>query len=164
MFETVKKMQAAEITTKIMTIIYAISVVMANKNVGITPHRSASVDKPKDSPGLFGSLDAIVHKVTGMFILKRMIPIRYKADSFGPNNKNGIDRIREAVPTVFAPNASEKNPPNTFPVHAASAGKRINEKDTPTMLGKLIPTNDLIKIDIKQRIITIKKVRFAFEM
>jgi hypothetical protein len=83
--------------------------------VGRTPLINASVVKPKEKPGLPGSVFEIATKVIGIVKLKRNIPTIAESGIAAPNASSGADIKRDMTPTFCHPYLSPIIPPKAFP-------------------------------------------------
>ena len=87
----------------------------STKKEGITPINKPKVVIPNASPKSFGNLDAKIHNVIGIVILKSNIPSNPIYINSFPIIKHIIESNKDIVPTLLAPNLSPSIPPIHFP-------------------------------------------------
>jgi len=73
------------------------------KKLNVVPINNANVVKPNPSPGLFGSLEAIIQSVIAVVILKHSSPTQQSSMFDEKNESNGAEIINDTVATDLAP-------------------------------------------------------------
>ncbi|MEI6579653.1 MAG: hypothetical protein WCN92_09355 [Eubacteriales bacterium] len=127
------------------------------KKVGTLPVSNAMVVRPKLSPGLNGSFEAITQSVIGIVMLNKTIPISENTAMLLPVIKRGMERVKAKTPTVFAPNLSPSIPPNALPKNEAKPGSKKENSLAFHAIGKSEPPYERIVIENRAKIITAAK-------